>query len=260
MNSGSSGRPILNPTRRWSIGIVITIVLGLAPAIVAVRELNGHEGDGHPSSTGSTTTTSASGGDPGVTPSILLPSNPSPTPNKTPSCLILGQAVSCQAEHDSEVISELRSCSEDQLLDFMGGRADVDVLREGLTIKQQGDRCLVDGISASTTQSLEGVLATPSGDSYRICWNRATNRNVGCDVAHDAELIYQGSAEITDCKEQYLAYVGRSYDRDGTKLLLRTAFNTGTRNSCWAEVRSENRLDKSIRNLKDNALPIQSVN
>ncbi len=136
----------------------------------------------------------------------------------------------------------------------------MDVIAEGLTIKMQGDRCLVEGISASTTQSLKGILATSSGDPFRTCWDKTTNSIVGCDVAHDAELIYRGGAEITDCKEQYLAYVGHSYDQKGTKLQLKTDSDTGTLNTCWAELRSQNRLDKSIRNLKDNALPIQPVN
>ncbi len=184
-----------------------------------------------------------------------MSAEPEPTTVAVLPCTLEGTPTSCQAEHTSEQVTGLTECSKSQLITFMGGRNDMDILREGLSIAEDGETCLVNGIDSKTRQSLEGILASPAGDLYRLCWDAATNNIVGCDVPHNAELIFQDSVESLDCKEQYIRYVGRPFDsgQDPSKIKLRS--EAGTTSTCWVQTTPPNRLTGSIRDLQDKALP-----
>ncbi len=248
---------------RWKPSLLqqwlITTVIALVAVVIAIMQLNQGKGEPDLASTPAWTASSASttGQDASsskTSTASQLGDDPSEHPGGNPSstCFNGAEAVSCQAEHTTELLTGLATCSKSELIQFMGGRDDVDVLGEWLTIRPEGAGCLVEGISSSTGQSLAGILSTSDGDAYRTCWDNATNTSVSCSEPHNSELIYVGKTEELDCNARYKTYVGRSYVSDDRELTLT---NDPKTNTCWVEPRSTRLLRSSLRNLNSNTLP-----
>lgn len=242
--------------QQWLITTVIallTLIATIVGVVVANMQPNQGKDDPDPAPTWTASSANTTGQDvPSSKASTTDQLGDDPGGNPSSTCFNGTEVASCQAEHTAELVTGLKTCSKSELIRFMGGRDDVDILGEWLTIRPEEAGCLIEGISSSTEQSLARIFSTSYGDSYRICWDSATKTSVSCNKLHDGELIYAGETEELDCKARYKTYVGRSYTSDDLELTL---IDDPKTNTCWVEPRSTRLLKSSLRNLKSNVLP-----
>lgn len=252
-----------------SVGTIATVVI----AITAVLTLVLNYTQGGPAASGPAT--AALPPQSATETSALLPSqSTTETPTALPSfsdsdsafgtveaqpasalgCWIGDTQISCEAEHNTEVV-DMGACTRDGLVKFMGGTPSLDVLRNALTVESTESGCSIRGIEPRTKQSLSGILDGSAGDAYRKCWVKSTDSEVACDEPHFAEQIYSGTVESVDCEQRFADYVGQGLERFAQQLEVEA--NPGATTTCWVKTRVSNELIASLRNLKDRPLPFQ---
>jgi hypothetical protein len=148
------------------------------------------------------------------------------------------------------------------LLGYLGGAVGADVLRSDLSLSTAstadgGTVCTVGWTDGSLTGSQRGVLTSPAGDDWRRC-RLATGSEVPCSERHTAEVVFdrsdtQDQTAALNCEARAGQYVGRPFDQVADEL---KAVEDG--GQCVVEVRGDNVLTASLRNLRSNALPIEA--
>jgi hypothetical protein len=179
------------------------------------------------------------------------------------SCLAYGHAVSCDAPHQSEVYSVNSACNMKDLVGYLGGTPDTDVLRSTIapiTVKLQGQTVCIVSIpsGAQTSGSVKQVLDTPGGDVWRRCLDNRYGREVPCSDPHTDEFVFSGllsPSESLDCTDRASRYLMATVAGLSTQLTVRDA-RQGTTLQCLVEVLGENVLNSSVRRIGTNALPI----
>lgn len=138
---------------------------------------------------------------------------------------------------------------------LLGGNPRVEVLTtQRLTTESADGLCVFSGPAvASLNQSVKDILRVDLGDVLRVCRDASTGQEVGCNVPHEAELIYRGPEDV-DCRIVFQEYSGRGIDRFSTRLELQKS--SASEVQCWAKVRVSNQLTSSLRNIGDKALPL----
>jgi hypothetical protein len=151
------------------------------------------------------------------------------------------------------------------VLRFLGGVPRVDVLAAGRT------RTVPDGSGARLCLVLRGadeqplldsladVLATPEGASWRQCANSAdSSRPLTCDRLHDSEYIGDASTSPVDCAAAAETYMRTSLQRVGLDIEVARIHGTDGVH-CVLRVRGSSRLATSLRNIANQALPLQAA-
>lgn len=186
---------------------------------------------------------------------VAPPATDLPTTNadSVSPCFLAGVGIACSAAHDAELITAT-ACDEAGLVVVMGGNPAIEILRGGLTYSAQSGGCLVGGLDRfAVVSSVQGLLQSDQGDGFRVCRDDATATEVGCDTRHSAELIYRNGQDV-DCAASFQTYTGDTFaNRSGDLKLTKTA---GQSVECWVGPRLTNPLTASVRNLKNQTLPL----
>lgn len=171
------------------------------------------------------------------------------------------QPVDCREDHRYEQLSE--DCSTAALLEYMGGRAGLDVAL-GHPVTWNDEQCLLDA-GRDMSSSAKDVLAADAGDDgWRRCYDARSNRIVPCDEPHSGEYLAtgaKGKASQAECEEAAGAYMERTIAANADLLRVQVIANTDDdQNSprCLISVRGTQRLAGSLRRLGVNTVPIAS--
>ena len=166
--------------------------------------------------------------------------------------------TACDGEHASEVYST-SGCTSDELVAYLGGRSGSDVLRSDLAIAEipaeGGTACTVGLPGESLDGSSDGVLGSDAGDVWRRCTD-ANSAEVPCSVEHTAEVIFvqAASTEPLNCTARASDYLGTPFDRHSDDLEVVESGST-----CLIQVRGDNVLTASVRDLRSTALPLEAA-
>lgn len=164
--------------------------------------------------------------------------------------------VPCEAKH-SEETGEIVPCDLEGLTAFMGGVVTYDLLRDTISVEVTENGCAVRGIESRTRRSMSNILNDSAGDVYRRCREEVTNIEIGCDLPHLFEQIYEGGSESFDCEQKFAEYVGKEFSSFATKLQI--VPDPGSPSACWVKTRVANQLNGSLRNLRDRPLPFEDT-
>lgn len=192
---------------------------------------------------------------------LLSPSTP-PAPGSVPPpgdrvvCLRQSEPVSCQVEHDSESHPGVQRCDASYLMGYLGAHEKIDLISEDLKLKGDGSSCVISGIASETRRPLHGILKNKDGDIYRPCID-TNDRPIGCNAPHAVEIIYRGQEGI-DCQLAYEKFVGSKIDPHRDQIKVVPVPKEGLTMECHVRVTVDNQLLRSLRNLKEGALPIES--
>jgi hypothetical protein len=147
-----------------------------------------------------------------------------------------------------------------RLVRYMGGDPNIDVLNSTLSVRpiKQG----VQDLCAVKTSGFQGplkmVLMSRLGDRYRQCWERATGVEIPCDKPHVSETTYvrsSPSAESINCPARAAVYLGVGIEQFNAQLQNRQQ-TTGQTILCLVSVLGDNSLTSSVRDVRQNSLPL----
>lgn len=239
----------------------IAVVAGLATIATFVLDLGDRIPDHAASGEASPAVTSAA--------SPATANSPKRSPARTPTsvaeasgCLTSNyQPVDCREQHRYELLPQ--DCSTAALLEYMGGRAGLDVAL-GHPATWNDGQCLLD-VGRDMSSSAKDVLAADvADDGWRRCYDARRNRIVPCDEPHSGEYVAtgaKGKANQAECEETAGTYMERSIAANADLLRVQVIANTDDdQNSarCLISARGTQRLAGSLRRLGVNTVPIAS--
>lgn len=171
--------------------------------------------------------------------------------------------VSCDAPHVYEVIASKRSCRADDLISYLGGAAEMDILTPGIKLTDFSlagwSYCLVTPPASLSSGTSRRILDGHRGDVWRRCLDsRFGNREVPCAEPHTAEFVFSGTLKATehlDCAKRGSSYLGADLSLYTDDLEVETATQE-TASECLLAVRGANTLTSSLRRIGTNALPL----
>jgi hypothetical protein len=187
-------------------------------------------------------------------------SPPGGADKKAGACLDeAGSLLSCDRPHSSELVTTTAACDLSALVGYAGGIFTRDVLRGDVAPAETSHGCIVKIPEGLSTKIQDG-LSRGDHATLRQCWNRFTERDVSCDQAHTAEVVYfnpdPGATEIS-CGAHADSYTADAFGRHQEKLeVIRKT--SGPAVSCLVQARGSNELIGSLRNLGTGALPLQA--
>ena len=154
-------------------------------------------------------------------------------------------------------------CSQDSLLQYLGGSAGEDVLSTTLvrSISRVGGQqvCVVQRPEGPINGNAHLILDGPGGDSWRRCLDtRFGHREVTCAEPHTDEFVFLGSPSLgqaLDCNEKAAEYMAVSATADLSTITIRSA-TEGKQSACLVEVLGNNVLTASVRRLGTSAFPV----
>jgi hypothetical protein len=239
----------------------IAVVAGLATIATFVLDLGDRIPDHTPSGKASPAVTSAASSPTGNSPK-RSPARAATSVAEASGCLTSNyQPVDCREQHRYELLSQ--NCSTSALLDYMGGRAGLDVALVHPVTWNDG-QCLLDA-GRDISSSAKDVLAADVGDDgWRRCYDARRNRIIPCDEPHSGEYVAtgaKGKASQAECEEAAGTYMERSIAANADLLRVHVIANTDDdQNSprCLISVRGTQRLAGSLRRLAVNTVPIAS--
>jgi hypothetical protein len=167
----------------------------------------------------------------------------------------------CDAVHHWEAIAVGGACGPAELLVYLGGVPGIDVLRsdanpEVHTVDGR-NACFIGAPGGGPVEgSVRDALASPRGDVWRRCIDDRVAREVHCAEPHTAEVIGPPVSGELNCLAQADAYAETSVARFGLHLSVTAKGSEGAQ-QCVVEVRGDNVLVRSLRNLSAGALPIE---
>jgi hypothetical protein len=239
------------------IGILAGIVAIVAGAWEVADRMNHDTASGKPSAgaaspaTIPTATSSRSPSGSQITPSTVGVKNGCISSDNRP--------VDCDESHRYEAFPG--ECAIDAMLDYMGGRAGLDVAF-GHPIALGAGRCLLDS-GREVSKSARDVLATDDGDdAWRRCYDSRRNRIIPCDEPHSGEYVATGGkskASQDECIAAAGAYMDRSVAANSELLRVQVINKTDDdQNSprCLISIRGTQRLSASVRRIGVNTLPL----
>lgn len=151
----------------------------------------------------------------------------SSAPARSPDCWDSGRnPVSCNDDHQFEVIGSADDCTRNAILSFLGADAlDVPVFDEDKTLKPGA--CVVNATATRRPPFRDALLAADNGAAWRSCLvgqfaAPATYRPVSCDLPHQGEYL-STTASTSDSDEGCVGfaatYMGRTTIGDLAKEL-----------------------------------------
>lgn len=173
------------------------------------------------------------------------------------SCIADDAVVPCDSSHQEQIFAD-HDCSPRQLIEFLGGNPDVDVLRPDLDIERRSEHECSVPVPNGMSWSAQGALATDGGDLWRWCRNSVTDQDVPCSEAHDAEVVSlypQPREEELTCRTDAEQYMDRKWSGVSTDLVLSSRGHQAG-DICVVQPRGNNSLDGSIRRIGTRALPL----
>ncbi len=256
--------PAANGPQRWrwletviehpvllAVALLITILAGVAGFVndSGLRDLFERESTGTDRTAVDSTHSTPSGTDPSASASESIAIG---------SCLDgHDAATACDAPHVSEVFNASGDCSDDALLQYLGGLPGQDILRVDLRLRPISTTgsllCVVDKPSQALVSNSRDALLNRSGDPWRRCHD-AIAREVSCAQPHTTEVVYeeQSAGEDLDCRTRADAYLEIPFARHAAELeLLQDAKH------CYVGVRGDDLLNGSLRRLGTKALPLE---
>jgi serine/threonine-protein kinase len=245
------GRPAPAPgpggsSRRW-VPVVLALAV-LAGLVAAVAVLLGTRDDGG----GGTAT---DGGTPvsSTTRSTSAGEEPAPAALAVGDCLDAASApTACDGAHAAEVYST-SGCTPQALLQYLGGRPGIDVLRQDLVLEPVGTACTV-GLPDADLDGPSGGVLDGRADEWRRCLDD-DGAALPCSGPHAAEVVFeqQAATDALNCTARAGDYLGVPFSRHVADLAAREAGTT-----CVVEVRGSNVLTASLRDLDQSALPLEA--
>ena len=166
--------------------------------------------------------------------------------------------TACDGEHASEVYST-SGCTPDDLVAYLGGRSGSDVLRSDLALAEVpadgGTACTVGLPGGGLDRASEGVLGGDAGDVWRRCLD-GNDTELPCSEDHSAEVIFEqaDSTDSLNCVARASQYLGTPFDRHSDDLEVVESGST-----CLIQVRGNNVLTASVRDLRSTALPLEAA-
>jgi hypothetical protein len=159
------------------------------------------------------------------------------------------------------------ACDAVVALGYLGGNADLDVLRARL--EMDGNVCVLSNADqVDMSNSVKGMLDVSNGlvgDAFRLCRDDRTKpTDVGCNTPHTGEYVGVPAGAVPDqqgCEAAAKAYMSVGFSEvsgDLAVLALPTADPDDGRPRCVITVRGNQVLTASIRNVRTHALPLEA--
>jgi hypothetical protein len=213
-------------------------------------------------SEGKTATRNVTGSFYGSTPAEPAPARDATSP-KTGDCLTDSFTYSnCSSQHKFEIYQVPPHCTEGDLIMYMGGDPQIEVLRARSAQVPVGkptvQACVVqaDG-DTHPNFSAKGVLSSAAGSFWRRCQDRRTGQStVSCADEHTGEYVRVQAGTSVDqssCERATDAYLGAGLSRLGDRLVMRVLADsppTSDQPHCLVETRGPELLTASIRNIR----------
>lgn len=182
---------------------------------------------------------------------------PPPTTPRSPDCrLDNGSGVDCQLAHRYEVYHG--TCDDEGLVSWLGGRPDIDIPRGA--VRGLGDgQCLAD-LKASVKGMAGNGFARENDSLLRRCFDGRTASVVPCSEPHTGEYVaadVDGIATDGDCAKAARSYLDVAIAQRSDELRVRAIKSPpqdGARARCMIEVIGSQRLDRTVRNLRNSQL------
>jgi hypothetical protein len=168
----------------------------------------------------------------------------------------------CDVEHGYEIFS-LSDCSEDSLIEYLGGNPAVDIIRAGpQRVEMAGtgtSACVVSPPEGAAGDSpAAGVLQGDLDDAWRTCIDdRTGEQDVSCADPHTAEWVSltPPSDEAVDCEEMAARYMNAPPSRFAGELQVRSSLGPAGPQCLVASLGSDV-LHGSLRNIGVSSLPL----
>jgi hypothetical protein len=192
--------------------IVLTLLVGIPGAIVAVVALRGGSSEALP---------------PAPQVSASEPTRPRQSPHLSESgvsstppgrddvtCLDTDRgAVPCGDLHKFEVIALDRmprsACDDKAVMTYLGGVVGLDVISAGVHVESAEQACTIEA-PESQSEPFEAVLGTARQAAWRSCRNDERQADVGCSDPHTGEYVggtSLGDASAEECAQAVAKYV-----------------------------------------------------
>lgn len=193
--------------------IVLTLVIGIPGAAVAVKALRGAAPD--------TGTPRLATQTPSVSHPSTHPESASPKPTASSAavtCLNSTKVeVPCGDIHEFEIVPLHRmpngACDDVAVLMYLGGVVGRDVTTVSVDFESGHDKCIVQAPEPQS-ESFEGVLGATAQAKWRACRNEEGEMDVPCDAEHTGEYVgwsSAGDSTSKDCAEAVEKYVGSPF-------------------------------------------------
>jgi hypothetical protein len=242
---------------------VVGIIAGVLEVVDRVDETSSSQTERQPPGEPGVDTSSAGASPPATSPGSASGSGRSASTEDAKSACISSknQSVDCREFHRYEQLPG--DCSTAALLNYMGGRAGLDVALGHPTASNSGGCFLDNGREVSS--SARGVLAVDDGDdAWRRCYDDRRNIIVSCDEPHTGEYVATGGeskASQAECATAARTYMGRSIAANAELLQVQVIAKTGSDPNlprCLISIRGAQRLGASVRRIGINTLPVVS--
>ena len=173
-------------------------------------------------------------------------------------CFSHSSTVPCTTEHDTERFSA-RHCTDSTLVDYLGGDPDVEVLSPKVEIRTASKGCLIT-FAPPSEESLRDLFRGGEGGAYRYCVDELPKMTyASCSSPHSGEIV--GLEAVSrgplQCEEVATIYMGTPWAQVSNDLSMVKVTNSD-QVGCLAEVRGDNFLTETVRDLGQNALPLAS--
>lgn len=165
----------------------------------------------------------------------------------------------CTTQHAAEVIPDDHGCTVEDFTRYAGGDPRMDVVRADLSLQNVAEHCVVRVPDLLLQESLADLLAEDRGTVLRECHSGTSGDFVPCSETHTGEVVSrEGPAQPAepDCEARAEAYMNTTAQRVFKQLEV-TAM-TGPPHRCVVQVRGNNTLETSLRNLGSRAVKLGS--
>lgn len=245
-----AGRP---KARRGRVAAVIAVVgaIGVVVALIAdslsvISFFSGPAVGQPPASSAPATAASA---EPGSTPSTRMSTRPACATSD-------GVPVDCELPHRFETFAG--ECTTAGFIRWLGGRADLDVVR-GVVSPQDDGICRAD-LRVDARGSAANMLSGEDAATIRRCFDSRSGRIVSCSQPHTIEYFATSSSGIAregSCESAAVTYLGIRPKRRSNELRVRRIGSSppvGDNARCVIEVVGSQRLAVSVRGIANTQL------
>jgi hypothetical protein len=179
--------------------------------------------------------------------------------------------VDCDAVHRSEVVAAGGSgCDVAAAVQYLAGDPSLDIVRAHLVEQSWGSSgeayCVMSSANESDrSTSVEGLFKDVAGNSLRWCRDeRIAPTDIGCDEPHTAEFVGGAAGQVlsqAQCETAASDYMQISIGQVSSRLRIAALQETNQaagQARCIIAVRGNEVLTASVRNIRANALPLDS--